>query len=52
MDDRTAHWIEDRGIPVEIAAEHGLTSLNGHPAFVAAHTSLPLAALDQRAAAH
>lgn len=33
MDDRTAHWIEDRGIPVEIAAEHGLTSLNGHPAF-------------------
>jgi twinkle protein len=33
MDDRTAHWIEDRGISVEIAAEHGLTSLNGHPAF-------------------
>ena len=33
MDDRTAHWIEERGISVEIAAEHGLTSLNGHPAF-------------------
>jgi len=34
MDDRIAHWIEgQRGIPVEIAAEHGLTSLNGHPAF-------------------
>lgn len=34
MDDRTAHWIEDeRGIPVEIAAEMGLTTVQGHPAF-------------------